>query len=83
MAIDPTNPARVLVAWQDLRQAGTCLPGYALSSDGGITWVNIGQTTAFSTNPATGTASLSILGYEHGLNEPAILQWNDRSCAVG
>jgi hypothetical protein len=24
-----------------------------------------------------GTAALSILGYEHGLDDPAILLWND------
>jgi probable phosphoglycerate mutase len=29
-----------------------------------------------------GTAALSILGYEHGLNEPAILLWNDDRHAV-
>jgi probable phosphoglycerate mutase len=29
-----------------------------------------------------GTAALSILGYEHGLDEPAILLWNDDRHAV-
>jgi probable phosphoglycerate mutase len=30
-----------------------------------------------------GTAALSILGYEHSLDEPAILLWNDDRHAVG
>ena len=29
-----------------------------------------------------GTAALSVLGYEHALDEPAILLWNDDRHAV-
>ncbi len=37
----------------------------------------IGIDTKFAKNILLGTAAMSVLGYDHNLNEPAILLWND------
>ncbi len=37
----------------------------------------IGQPITLGTNLLLSTASVSILSYDHGLDEPAILQWNE------
>ncbi|MGC1719605.1 MAG: histidine phosphatase family protein [Isosphaeraceae bacterium] len=41
----------------------------------GARWT--GQTTADARHLVFSTASLSILGYEHTLDDPAIILWND------
>ncbi len=37
----------------------------------------IGIDTKFAKNILLGTAAMSVLGYDHNLNEPAMLLWND------
>jgi broad specificity phosphatase PhoE len=41
----------------------------------------LGQPTSFGQHLLLGTASLSVLGYDHGLDEPVIRLWNERRSA--